>query len=228
MKKILLVSSSAPFLERNKHLLSRTNFRIYSASNGHEALTLHEIESVDLIVTELHLDDMGGDQFCSLLKRGDVAPDVPVILICHNISDELERARLSCADSIISKPIQPEQFLKTVGQYLNYQMIRKKRVMLDIKALTKKDVVAFACTSHNISLEGILLETDKNLSQGDRIVCIFSLPGSNEIRVEAEVARSVRIMTGGYQYGARFIDLSTEARRAIESYIINIIGNELA
>jgi CheY-like chemotaxis protein len=219
MKKILLVSSSSPFLERNRHLLSRTNFTIITATSGHEALLLHEKEKFNLIVTELNIDDMGGEHLCDLVRRSSVAPDVPIILIYHNLPEDMERARRSSADILVTKPIIPENFLKVVGEQLDIQMIRHKRVELNLNVLTQKDKIAFTCVSHNISTLGILIETDNHLDHGDRLNCSFILPNGGEITVEGEVVRSVRMMTGGYQYGIRFMNLPIEHRRDIEGYV---------
>jgi CheY-like chemotaxis protein len=221
MKKILIVSSSPAFIERNTHLLTRPDVLILSATSGHEALLLHERDTYDLIISEFMLEDMWGDQLCQLVRQESVTLGIPFVLVYrHTIAEERERALQSNADAKIPKPIQPEQFLITIGELIhNSQMVRSPRVTINVTVLANKHTNTFNCVSHNISIEGMLLETDHYLARLDQIICEFSLPDSSQIRVDGEIMRSVIKMTGGYQYGIRFINLSSEARHDIASYV---------
>ena len=59
MKKILLVNSLIVFYEKNKGLLSRSDFQIFTAITGMEALRIHREERVDLIIAELNMPEIG-------------------------------------------------------------------------------------------------------------------------------------------------------------------------
>jgi len=223
MKKILIISSSPAFIERNKSLLERADFQIHTATSGQRALSCHESTQIDLIISEFKLSDMMGDHLYQLFKNESVHSGVPFILIYRdNFSDEYESAQKCNVTALVPRPIQPEYFLKVVGGILDTQVLRSKRVIINVNVLVKKNVMRFNCTSNNISIMGILIESDTELDQEDRVICQFTIPDYSEIKVEGVVMRSVRKIDGGFQHGIRFIDLPLKAKKDIEKYVDSI------
>jgi CheY-like chemotaxis protein len=225
MKKILLASSSKSFLQRNKNLLTREYFHLFLAHSGAEALQLHQEHSFDLVLADLHLKDMGGDTLCSQLRNAENPKDIAIILVCYDNPDEHARVAQCGADAKIIRPIQPDQVIETVGSLLELQLARTKRVIFKVRVLSKKGTKAFYCISLDISITGILLETEHHLDIGDRIICQFTLPGINQIENEGDVVRAVKLQTGAHQYGVQFVALPLSSRRYIEIYIDSVRVN---
>lgn len=219
MKKILIASASKPFLTRNKNLLTRSDFQIMTTHSGNNALQLHGEMLCDLIISDMQLEDMGGDELCAAVRGSSAAPGVAFILICYDKLDEHIRADNSGADAKIIRPIQPEQMIDTVGSLLDVNICRTKRVMFKVLVLSKKDDVRFYCESLDISISGIMLETGYHLVLGDRIVCQFTLPDSVEITSEGDVVRTVKTSECLYRYGVQFVGLPFASRKAIEQYV---------
>ncbi len=219
MRKILLVSSLHAFLERNRGLLNRANFLIFTAGTGMEALQIHREQRVDLIVAELEMADIGGDKLCMLVRREKDVGNVSVILISYDTPENRSRIRQSGANEWIAKPVRPELLLETIGRLLNVPERKGHRVLLRTQVRGSGISVPFFCTSKNISTSGIMIESGRHLDPGERINCIFSLPGTRQIEVDGETVRSERHADGVYRYGIRFIDLSAESRAEIEKYI---------
>ena len=69
MKKILLVDNIRSILEREKGLLDRDIFQIFTATSGEEALDVHKKEKADIIIMCLHMTGMGGDEVCKAIRR---------------------------------------------------------------------------------------------------------------------------------------------------------------
>ncbi|HEY6837518.1 MAG TPA: PilZ domain-containing protein [Geobacteraceae bacterium] len=218
-KKILLVSSSPSFLERNLNLLKRTDFGLYTATSGEEANSLAREEVVDLIISDFHLNDMAGDALCSLVLTEHRKDPVAVVLVCHDNPTELDRAGRSGANACITRPVQPLQLLETAGRLLTVEMVRSKRVSLKVRVESRKEALEFYGSSHDISLTGLLLEAGERLVIGDRITCRFVLIGPRPMEVEGEVVRSVRALDGEHRYGIRFIKLAPEYRAEIAEYV---------
>lgn len=219
MKKVLLASASRAFLNRNTNLLLKRGFQLFTATSGAEALKLHEEHFFDLILSDLELEDMAGNKFCSLAHTGDAFWHVPVILTCHNTPASIEKVRQSGASAILVKPIDPIQLVETIGRFIDLQIGKSKRVILKVTVMSRKDGQEFTCFSHDLSNTGILLETDYHLELGNRIVCRFTLPGSYQIEAEGEVIRSMCTLEGNSLYGIKFIDLSLSFRRWIDDYV---------
>lgn len=226
MKKILLVSSSNGFLERNRNLLKRTDFRIFTATNAEDALRLQREELIDLIVAELHMTDPEGDDLIDRIRAESGGRNISIILTCLDTPHDLARASRSGANAWITRPVQPVMLLNLVGQFLTVPMIRSIRVLLDVEVMSRMDGREFSCVSRNVSATGILLETARHLAKDDRIVCTFTVPGFGRVEVEGEVVRSVTSLVGGHQYGVRFLDLSPDFRRGIEKYVTIVAQRE--
>jgi c-di-GMP-binding flagellar brake protein YcgR len=75
--------------------------------------------------------------------------------------------------------------------------------------------------SENISVTGMLFDTEKTFLKGEIISCWFVLPDSTHVRTDAEIVRiSVKATENDTnQYGIRFIDLDPAFRTAIADYI---------
>jgi DNA-binding response OmpR family regulator len=223
VKKILVASSSYHFLDRNKHLLDRSHLRVLTATTGMEALRLHREEPVDLIVTEMHLDDMTGDEFCSLFRREERQRNVAVVLAYPDTPVECTRAEKSAADICLKRPIHPVQLLQAVEQLLEgVNILRDNRTPIKVRVLSRKQSIVCTCLSYNISVTGIMLETDEHLNMGERITCEFSFSGALLIETKAEVIRSLYGVNGKQRYGVHFIDLAPEFCREIDQYVANV------
>ncbi|NVN97831.1 MAG: response regulator [Geobacteraceae bacterium] len=226
MKNILIVSSSPSFLERNGTLLRRSDFRILTADNTSEALSIFQSELIELLFIDTKIDEETGETFCSRIRNCQSKTKPVIILVCNDSEEEFARLKGSGADAIIARPIKPLQLIKTVGQFLSVQLVRSRRVSLRVKVISKKDEVEFFCISHNISLTGMLIETEFSLDVGSVIICQFSIPGSLDVETEGEIVRSARTMDGAHLYGIHFTTLSRNFRHEIDQYIASVIRGD--
>ncbi|HEY5974918.1 MAG TPA: response regulator, partial [Geobacteraceae bacterium] len=152
MKKILLVSAAAPFLERNQNLLKRRDFLIFAATTGMEAIRIIREEQCDLVICELQLVDMGGDRLCSMIRTDGTLRQSAVVLICRSAPSDLARAEQSGANAVLARPLHPEQLIKAVERVLSTQLIRSPRAQLAVPVLTRVGGREFPCVSRNISV----------------------------------------------------------------------------
>lgn len=226
MKNILIVSSSNSFIERNGTLLRRSDFRILAASSAADAMKLVVKEAVDLTLIDMQLADTDGESFCAQLRNDKETRSPVILLVCHDSEADFARLKSCGADALIARPIKPLQLIKTVGQFLTVQLIRSRRVSLRVKVISIKDPIEFFCISHNISITGMLIETEYFLEVGSVIACQFTIPGSIQVETEGEVVRSARTMDGAHQYGIRFTTLSRACRQEIDRYIAAIVRGE--
>lgn len=226
MKNILIVSSSATFLDRNATLLRRSDFKILTAVNSGEAQSFFESEQIDLLFLDYKLGDCAGEQFCTLIRGGHYRSRTVILLVCNDSEADFVRLKDCGADALIARPIKPLQLIKTVGQFLAVQLVRSRRVSLRVKVISLKEAVEFFCISHNISLTGMLIETEFSLETGSTIICQFSLPGSIDVETEGEIVRSSRTMDGAHLYGIHFTTLGRRFRHEIDLYIASVVRGE--
>jgi CheY-like chemotaxis protein len=224
MKKILLVNASRYFIEEGKSLLDRKDFQVFMAPSVMQALQLHHQERVNLIVSDLHLPELGGDVLCARVREETDVRTVSIILICHDVPEDLEKAARSGANVCLKKPFTPRTLLEHVEKLLAVCIRRGYRVLLRAKVKGSTDEGVFFCTSQNLSVSGILIETDRQLHAGDIINCSFYLPSAAHIVAEGEVARVERQPDGKYHSGVRFMDLEEKCRWEIENFISDTVA----
>lgn len=219
MKKILLVDDLKTVIETEKNILSRANFKIFTATSGKEALDIHRKEKVDLIIADIEMPEMSGDLLCSTIRKNEGLKKVSIIIVCNNREADLERCHRCGANAYITKPVDRQRFFEKASQFLNISGRKNYRVLVKAKIEGRFLDAPFFCSSRDISATGMLVETDKSLAKGNIISCSFHLPDSEHILSKGEVMRVVMGQDGKNSYGIRFIDLEPQYSSGIEAFI---------
>jgi CheY-like chemotaxis protein len=199
---------------------------MFTAESASEAMTILNDELIDLMLLDIKLSDQTGESFCGEVCKKGFDPKTFIMLVCNNSEDDFLRLKESGADALLARPIMPLQLIKTVGQFLAVQLVRSRRVSLRVKVTSIKDDIEFFCISHNISLTGMLMETNFSLELGCIIHCQFSIPGKIDVETEGEIVRSSRTMDGEHQYGVHFTSLNRRFRHEIDLYIASNVRGE--
>jgi two-component system, chemotaxis family, chemotaxis protein CheY len=93
--------------------------RIHEAGNGREALDILETVWIDLVLLDLNMPVMDGEQFARELRsRPDLADVAVVIVSTESNKDRLQRLRdLGIVDSL-HKPFEPEDLCRLISKVL--------------------------------------------------------------------------------------------------------------
>ena len=130
MKKILVVEDDEDIHNLIKSILEKERYETISAYSGTEALLLIENNDIDLILLDLMLPGLTGEE---LIKK---LTDIPIIVISAKISSEDKVNVLSSgANDYITKPFDANELLARVKVQLR---INKKEQNLN---LMYKDMV---------------------------------------------------------------------------------------
>jgi CheY-like chemotaxis protein len=87
--------------------LERRGGLVESATNGQEALTMLEHIHPDLLITDLDMPKMSGDELIKTLKAHPVLKNLPVIILCGRQSGETLHSTEG-ADFVLYKSIDLE------------------------------------------------------------------------------------------------------------------------
>ncbi len=218
MKKVLLVNPGRDPLAYKK-LLDRDGLRIFTATTAEEGLRMHREEMVNLILIELDLPDMGGDSLCSLIRQEQSLRKVSIIVVCRDTPEEIERAEHCGANARLLKPIKPEKLDDCLSKLLSVPKRLDCRVLVRAQLYDERGVTTLFGTSQNISVSGLLIESDDHLAVGDRTSCVFYLPDVRKITAVGEVVRTTRLSRITKQYGIRFVYLYPDVKAEIENYV---------
>jgi len=217
-KKILIVDNLEDLLEREKTILNRVSFELFTTSTGYDAMAIHQKQRVDLMVISLELPDVGGDKLCSSIRKDEDLRQVSVVITCKDDPDSIERATHCGANAHIIKPFHSTELTDKVTKLLSIPQRQSYRVLIRISIKGNIANESFFCSSHDISSTGIMIETEKQLAKGDLLSCSFFLPGFGKIVTDGEIMRT-DFSKDSPRYGVRFRYLDPEFRNGIDSFI---------
>lgn len=93
--------------------------RIHEAGNGREALDVLETVWVDLVLLDLNMPVMDGEQFATELRKNPDLSDVAVVVVStEGNRDRLQRMRDLGVTDTLRKPFEPEDLHRLIGKVL--------------------------------------------------------------------------------------------------------------
>ena len=110
--RVLIVDDEEKITEVVKSYLEKSGFKVYCAYNGNEALELFEKVNPSLIVLDLMLPDMSGEDICRSIRKKS---RVPIIMLTAKVEEESILNGLGIgADDYVTKPFSPRQLVARV------------------------------------------------------------------------------------------------------------------
>ena len=116
MTKILLVDDEEMIIEVLQAYFEKEGWDCVSASNGIEALKKAKDHDPDLILLDLMLPDITGEEVCRLIRKES---NVPIIMLTAKSSEEdLINGIIIGADDYVKKPYSPREVVIRVKALL--------------------------------------------------------------------------------------------------------------
>jgi DNA-binding response OmpR family regulator len=115
-KKILVVDDEIKIVDVVTSYLEKSGYKVLQAFNGRQALEVYERTRPCLVVLDLMLPDMMGEEVCQKLRR---ISRVPIIMLTAKADeDDLLRGLHLGADDYVTKPFSPRELLARVEALL--------------------------------------------------------------------------------------------------------------
>lgn len=139
MKRILIIEDDSEINQLLQELLT-SNYEVEVAFSGTEGLLLLEIKQIDLVILDMMLPGMNGED---VLKKIRINNRVPVIVLTAlNHKKLISETLLNGADDYLTKPFDVDELLARV----NVQLRKSTQTIMD--------------NSENISYKNIELDVD--------------------------------------------------------------------
>lgn len=117
-KKILIVDDEPDILELAVIRLETVGYEVIKVASSEEALKLLKKEKPDLILLDMVLPDMQGDELCKKLKSDPGLKDIPIVLFTASIVRIPEKVEEIMADDYVLKPFEPEDLLFKIKKFI--------------------------------------------------------------------------------------------------------------
>lgn len=218
MKKIIIARNLLDDLEESNTILKRSSITFFPAWSSEEILNLHGVKKADLIITDAALPLMGGAKLCSRIRSDAELEYVSIIVICDETENSVSPYQEAGANVVIRRPLDPGMLLWQASELLVIPLRKHLRVLLRVLTEGVGGNISFFAQSQNISLSGMLLETERVLKPGDRLTCSFNIAHS-EVTLTCIVERVETTATKRNRYGVRFMDCDTKSLIIIENFV---------
>jgi DNA-binding response OmpR family regulator len=220
MQKIIITQDIKALLDQKDHFLNRADVKIFSAASNEEALEIHRAEKADIIIADLDADILKGELFCSTIREDEELCRVSLI-ITYSGNPNIQRISSCRANAFIKKSADPALLIEKARQLMSIPVREAYRTPIGITVNCDSTGGPSLGYSENISVTGMLIDTEKTFSKGEILLCSFVLPDSTHVRTKAEIVRISARATehDANQYGIRFLDLDAACRTAIADYV---------
>lgn len=114
--KILIVDDEERILEVVRAYLEKENYEVTTASDGEEALRLFKIDTFHLVILDLMLPKISGEQVCFKIRE---TSHVPIIMLTAKVEEEDKLEGLAIgADDYLTKPFSARELVGRVKALL--------------------------------------------------------------------------------------------------------------
>jgi len=221
-RKILIADDAAMFRELGSLFLARSG-RVVTANNGYEGLMLARCEHPNVVVADLEMPCMGGEELCRRIKADPALTHTPVIVVTPG-GDAEDRARAvrAGADDVIAKPISRSGLIQAVNRLLRGRPLRGlARVALETEVQILHECQRRWGMARNLSRGGIFVEFDQAVPPATELALEFRLP-----QAERSLASTAQVIwrrppANGLApgMGLQFLALDSASVEEIDSFV---------
>ena len=116
--KSLYVEDNEDNIYMLKNRLSRAGFTVIVATDGTQGVTMATSEQPDLILMDLTLPDINGEEATRRLKADPATKSIPVIALTANaMASDRERAIAAGCDEFETKPVDMPRLLGKIAAF---------------------------------------------------------------------------------------------------------------
>jgi len=199
MSKILLVDDVELFLELEKSLLVELGHELFTAMSGEETLERIDRISPDLVLLDLYMSGMDGDEVCRRLRRSDRWRKLPIIMVtAAGRRNEIEKCLQAGCNDYITKPVNKQELIEKIQRLMGNVRARKSpREPVGLPVFLEAENWSGTVWARDLSRNGIFLETATAFALGTVVSVNLDLPGDQEVRLLGRVVRQATEEEGG-------------------------------
>ena len=177
LKPVLIVEDMPFFAKMAEDCLRREYVEITFAKNGKEAISFSKEKKYDLILMDLYMPECDGDIACKEIRADSKNRSTPIIMMTiSDKNDDIARCKQAGCDDFIKKPFNRIELVNKVKTLTNLPSWSGDRYQIKSKIKFSDNNMDFIEGNlHDISIGGLLIETNKLLNIGTNINVGFKL-----------------------------------------------------
>lgn len=209
--------------------LDRAGYRkmgvtVKAAKSWGEAAKFLAVGGIDVVVINMDVATLDGLEVIKHIRVSDWK-DIPIVATSVQASQRMRTsATKTGADLFVEQPVPRDYFIEKIKALLDQKTRSTERVHTDLEVSFKLNSKEFSCGVGDLSVTGVLLSTEMDISHGETIDMSFLLGASNKpVRIKGEVVRRIEGNKKNLDQlsglGVRFIEFYGDGQQRIESYI---------
>ena len=124
---LLVVDDEKTIVDVIEVYLKKEGYTVFTASNGTEALKVFNDKKINLIILDLMLPDISGEEICKRIKN---QIDIPIIMLTAKVNeDDVLNGFKQGADDYVIKPFSVKQLIARVTAILRRYKVNKNEIM---------------------------------------------------------------------------------------------------
>ncbi len=125
-RRILVVDDDPDIVEMVQFFLSGSNFQVFVAQNGKEALEQVEMNRPDLVLLDIRMPQMDGLEVCERLRNGVMTKSTPIIMVtAEGRRQDVADALAAGADGYVIKPFNLKKLVERIQNSLTVKGLHK-------------------------------------------------------------------------------------------------------
>jgi DNA-binding response OmpR family regulator len=148
--RMLVIDDEEKIVEVIKSYMEKEDFTVATAFNGKDALEQYNNFKPDIVILDLMLPDISGEELCRKIR---IVGDTPIIMLTAKVEEEYILNGLNMgADDYITKPFSPKQLVARVKAILR----RTQNTIEEERALSfNQGDLEINIESHSVKKSGI-------------------------------------------------------------------------
>ncbi len=138
MAQILIVDDEEKIRVLLKIMLVAAGHQVYQAENGHVALELLLKQPVDMVITDMRMDEMGGMELLAAIREKQLGCPVVFVTAFASMDSVVDALRLGAADYLI-KPFEERDVLLAVERTLGMRRLLVENIRLKQQYMTAEN-----------------------------------------------------------------------------------------
>ena len=148
--RILIVDDEAPVRNLLGRVLHNEGYSVYVAVNGQEALNSVKQQKPDMMILDLNLPDLSGEDICNKVRKDPEIQAIPILILTGRSTAGLSTQCLNGgADAYLSKPFDIKELVAHVRA-----LLRRPRVYASDDAVIQRGGVAIHVAERQVLVNG--------------------------------------------------------------------------
>jgi CheY-like chemotaxis protein/GAF domain-containing protein len=228
MATILLVDDVELFLQLEESFLEDCGHQLVTATSGEEALERMQSINPDLLLLDLYLPGIDGDEVCRRLRSTEAWANLPIVMVtAAGKETEIHKCLAAGCDDYLTKPINKKDLLDKVQRLLGWAVPRSApRVSAPLRVQLTNSGRSLSTNARDISRTGIYVRSPHPLQVESLVELLVEFSATEQVSLAGMVKRVEQGAEPGM--GIYFVHPDPKGQAALDRYVRSQAGEPQA